>query len=49
MQLWPAQLPTDAAVSLQTLELSGTFPMEIESQTIQAYHTKELEELILEE
>ena len=26
MQLWPAQLPIHLAVTLQTLELSGTFP-----------------------
>ena len=49
LQLWYAQLPIDPAVVLQTLKLSGTFPMEVESQTIRTYHTKELEEVNLEQ
>jgi len=48
MQLWSAQLSTHSAVTLE-LELSGTFPMEVESQMIQPCHTKELEDSILEE
>jgi len=49
LQLWPALLPIHHAVVLKTLELSGTFPMEIKSQTIKTYYTEELEELLLEE
>jgi len=45
MQLWSALLPIHTAVVLETLKLSGTFPMEVKSQTIQLYHTKELEDL----
>jgi len=40
---------TTTSVLLQTLKLSGTFPMEIQSQTIQPYHTKEIEIAFLEE
>jgi len=49
VQLWPALLPIHHAVLLQTKKLSGTFPMEVKSRTIQAYHTKELEDRVLEE
>ena len=49
LQLWTALLPIHTAVLLQTLKLSGTFPMELKSHTIQPYHTEELEDRILEE
>jgi len=49
LQLWCALLSIHPAVILQTQKLSGTFPMEVKSQTIQTYHTKELEQSILGE
>ena len=49
VQLCSALLHYQVAVTLDTQKLSGTFPMEVKSQTIQAYHTKELEDRILEE
>ena len=49
LQLWSALLPIHPAVVLQTLKLCGTFPMEVQSQTILPYLTIEREEGILEE
>jgi len=50
MQLCSALLPIPPAVlALKTLKLSGTFPMEQESQTMHPYHTKELEDVFLEQ
>ena len=47
MLLCSAQLPTHSAVHLQTLKLSGTFPMEVKSRIMVVFHTTELGVLIL--
>ena len=44
LQLWPAQLSIHpAVVALETLILSGTFPMEVKSWTVPTYPTTRLE------
>jgi len=55
VQVWPAELPTDPAVQLQIQKLSGTFPMEVQSQILlragsqqESYHTTVLD-LLLEQ
>ena len=47
VQLCSAQLPTMAAVHLETLTLSGTSPMEVKSRIMVIFHTTELGVLIL--